>query len=268
MSSSLAAPVPPKDRPSRVWWRVLGGIAAVFVLAAALLQVVGLIARSTETQRRVLDIDGVERLVVDSDEGDVSITGSARDDLRLVAELEHGLRRARVRIERDGDTIRATSHCPPFPGFCAVDFAIEVPRGIAVVARSDNGDVSAGDLADAAELSSGNGNVRVANMSGDARLVSSNGDVTATALQGRLVDATSRNGNVSVDLAAAPQQVVAKSANGDVDVAVPDDGEPYALDMSTSNGSRSADIRTDPQSSRRLRVHSANGDVAVRYRLR
>lgn len=261
-------PVPPSERPSRPWWRVLGSIAAVGVLLISVVQIIGTIGRTTETERRTLEVTGITRLVVDSHDGNVEVTGSERDDIRLVARVEHGLWRTRLRIERDGDTWRASSNCPPFPGHCGVDYTIEVPRDLRVVARSGNGDVSARDLAAAAELFSANGNVRAANLSGDARLESRNGDVSGTALLGEVVEATSRNGDVSVDHASPPEHVVARSSNGDVEVAVPDDGEPYALDMETANGSRTGDIRTDPDSGRRLRIHSRNGDVTVRYRLR
>ena len=38
---------------------------------------------------------------------------------------------------------------------------------------------------------------------------------------------------------------MATSDNGSVEVVVPDDGEAYALDMSTDNGSENQDIRVD-----------------------
>lgn len=261
-------PIPPEDRPSRTWWRVLGSLAAIVVVAGALLQIVGLVARTTETVRRNVDVDGVERLVVTSNDGNLSVTGADREDVRVVAHLEHGIRRTRLRIEREGDTLRVSSTCPPFPGHCGADYTIEVPRDLRVVARLGNGDVTARDLGAPAELSSGNGNVRASGITGDARLDSGNGDVTGTGLRSDLVDATSRNGNVSVELLSAPDMVNARSSNGNVDVAVPDDGEPYALDISTANGTRTGDIRTDPDSSRQLRISSRNGDVAVRYSLR
>lgn len=262
--------VPPAGGPPRAgrrWWRVVGSIVAVFILSMTLLQVVAVIARSTETIRRTIPADGVEHVDVRANSGDVVVTGTGGDEVRIVARVEHGLFRTKVRIRRDGDTLRASSSCPPFPGLCSVGYTIEIPRGMRVVARSDNGDVTVRDLDGVADVSSSNGDVLASDLSGDARLESSNGDVTGTGLRGDVVTARSRNGNVTVELGAAPRQVEATSSNGDVDVALPDDGEAYALDMSTANGNSTGQIRTDPDSARRLHIRSSNGDVAVRYRL-
>lgn len=267
---SPPAPQPPRpSRPSgrgRRWWRAVGSVVAVVVLLSALLQVVGLLGRSTETVRRTLDLDGVLTLVVDSPDGDVSVAGARRSDARVVAHLEHGLWPSRLRVERRGDELVVRSWCPPVAGWCSARLSVEVPAGLPVVVRSGNGEVVARDLAAPARLRSSNGNVRAVGLGGPAHLSSANGDVTATALGGTRVVATSRNGDVSVDAATPPELLVAESSNGDAEVVVPDDGEPYRLEMSTANGNRTGDVRSDPDSDRRLRITSRNGDVSVRDR--
>jgi len=265
-----AAPRPSAGRPpaGRGWWRALGSLFAVAVLSMAVLQILGLLGHSTETIRRSVPVEGIEAIDVDASSGEVLLTGTSGDEVRIEARVEHGLWRTKVRIERDGTTLRARSSCPPFPGRCGVRYTVEVPRGVRVVARSDNGDVRARDLRGPAVLESSNGEVQAANLSGPALLTSSNGDVTAAGMQGESIEARSDNGAVSVDVVEAPDRLVAESDNGDVDVAVPDDGTAYALDLFTDNGTASGDIRTDPGADRSLRIRSDNGDVSVRYRLR
>ena len=58
--------------------------------------------------------------------------------------------------------------------------------------------------------------------------------------------------------------MVATSDNGSVEVVVPDDGEAYALDLSTDNGSRTEDIRIDSASPRTITISTENGDATAR----
>src|SRR5690606_31177069 len=118
-----------------------------------------LIARSTETIRSVHDVAGVDQLEVLARNGDVRITSTDRDDVLVVAEVSHGLRRTRAEVELVDGVLTATEDCPVLIGRCWVDYRIEVPRDLRVTVDADNGDVVARALSGPVRLSSGNGDV-------------------------------------------------------------------------------------------------------------
>lgn len=264
-------PTPPGDAPSdhgptRTWWRVLGSIAAVLLLAFCTLQLVSLFGRSTETVRRTVPVDGVRAFDVAADSGDVTIVGTDRDDIAIVARVSHGLWRTRVRIiERDG-VVSTSTECPALSNHCSVRYTIEVPREMVVNVDADNGSVRARGLTRKAVLTSGNGDVLAESLAGTARLGSDNGSVEARGMTTTAIEASSGNGDVVVELREPPEQVVAESDNGSVEVVLPDTPHAYDLDLSTDNGERFGQIRTDPASDRHLVIRSDNGDVTVGYR--
>jgi DUF4097 and DUF4098 domain-containing protein YvlB len=254
-------------RKGRGWWRVLGSIFAVVLLAMVVLQVLSIIARSTETVRTVHDLDGVDRLEVLASNGDVRISAVDRDDVLVVAEVSHGLRRTRTEVEVIDGVLTTSEDCPVLVGRCWVDYRIEVPRDLRVEVAANNGTITARALRGSATLRSDNGTVDAVGLRGPARLESDNGDVRAEALEATEVEARSSNGDVLVDLQVVPTRVVAESDNGDVELRVPRSEDAYDLDLGTDNGSEFGQLRTDPDSDRTLVVRSDNGDVTVGYQL-
>lgn len=254
-------------RKGRAWWRVLGSIAAVLILAMVVLQVLSLIARSTETVRSVHSVDGVDGLEVLASNGDVRVSAVDRDDVLIVAEVSHGLVRTRTEVEVIDGTLTASEECPFIVGDCQVDYRIEVPSDLRVTVDAGNGSVSARALGGPATLRSDNGGIDAVGLRGPSRLESDNGDVRAEALEAEEVEARSRNGEVLVDLQVVPTRAIAESDNGDVELRVPRSEDAYDLELRTDNGSESGQLRTDPDSDRRLVVRSRNGDVTVGYQL-
>jgi DUF4097 and DUF4098 domain-containing protein YvlB len=153
-----------------------------------------------------------------------------------------------------------------FSTFCNVDYTVEVPARMAVVARTSNDDIRLSGVDGSIDARTDNGRVQVRG-SGTAplRLGTDNGSVVATELRSASVVADSDNGSVELSFVRPPEQVQATTDNGEVTVVVPDDGTAYALDMGTDNGSTAASIRTDPGSSRSIVARSDNGDILVTY---
>jgi DUF4097 and DUF4098 domain-containing protein YvlB len=254
-------------RKGRGWWRALGSVAAVFILAMVVLQLLSLFARSTETVRSVHPVDRVDGLEVLAANGDVRISAVDRDDVLVVAEVSHGLAHTRTEVEVVDGMLTASEDCPILVGDCRVDYRIEVPSDLRVKIDAGNGSVAARSLGGAATLRSSNGDIDAVGLRGPARLESDNGDVRAEALETTEVEARSSNGEVLVDLQAVPTRAVAESDNGDVELRVPRSEDAYDLDLGTDNGSEFGQLRTDPDSDRTLVVRSDNGDVTVGYQL-
>jgi hypothetical protein len=63
----------------------------------------------------------------------------------------------------------------------------------------------------------------------------------------------------------APASLSARSSNGAIEVRLPPDSGPYAVETSTSNGTVSTDIRTDPAAPLSISLQTSNGDITVGY---
>ena len=266
-SPPLVPPAEDLPRRGRGWWRVLGSIVAVFILAMIVLQVVSIIARSSETVRSTHDVEGLDGLEVLASNGDVRISAVDRDDVLVVAEVSHGLVRTRTKVEVVDGMLTASQDCPFLVGRCWVDYRIEVPSDLRVTIDADNGSIAARSLGGPSTLRSDNGDVDAVGLHGPTRLQSDNGRVRAEAIESTEIEARSRNGEVLVDLQVVPTRAVAESDNGDVELRVPRSEHAYDLDLGTDNGSESGQLRTDPDSDRTLVVRSRNGDVTVGYQL-
>lgn len=247
-------------------WMVAGSIAAVIMLGFGTIQAVGLVAREESTVRQEFDAAELAGVEVTSDNGDVRVIGDETTTVRVVIRLEQGWSRIDRVARVEGDRLVLSASCPFLGGpFCSADYEVHVPPGIAVAARSDNGDASVTDVDGDATVSSSNGDVAGSRLGGVVRLGTDNGNVEGLDLRGRSVKGTSSNGDVELNFDLPPADVEVESSNGDVEVVVPRGDELYAVDATTDNGDARTPVRTDPSGRRRIVARSDNGDVTVRY---
>ena len=243
----------------------MAALIALAMVASTTIQLLDLAARQTTTARATYD--GVRALEVEGD-GDVRITGApAGAPVRVVARVTEGLRSPQRQAERDADgTLRLSSSCPAFfTGECAVRYDVSVPPGVAVVADSGAGDVTAEDLtSDAAvALQTSAGDVALDGVDApELRLHSSAGDVVARDVGSERVEATSSAGDVRLSLRVAPRSLDVDSSAGDVEIVVPD--AVYRLDADTTAGDvDTRSVRVDPDADRTIRARSSAGDVRI-----
>lgn len=253
--------------PRRVAWIALASVVAVTTLVIGTFSVVNLLAREQETITTVFDDPDVRLIDIELDNGSVTLVGSTDAAITVTTELTHGLRQAEQDVAVDGDrlVIRESCQGPPFATFCHAEYVLRVPTGVGTTIRSGNGSILVTGIDGPVDASSSNGSVAVSRTSGDVRLRSSNGRVEATAVASAMVEASSRNGRVSLAFAEPPEQVEVDSSNGAVEVVLPETGDAYRVDASSSNGEVDTPVRTDPTSSRTIVAESGNGSVTVRY---
>jgi hypothetical protein len=258
----------PSPRVRRAW-KLVGTLVAVPALLFVAAQVASALAHEQRTEVTTVAAAGLRRVVIDNAAGSIRVVGvEGADAVTVTARISDGWRATGHGVRRDGDRLVVEGSCPVFPStWCGVRHTIEVPSGLAVVARADDGTVMLTDLAADVEASSDNGRVELARIEGDVRASSDNGSVSATGLRSARVDARSRNGRVAVELVAPPRSVLATSHNGSVDVVVPDTDDLYRVEADTRNGAVSTPVRQDPDSDRTITVTSRDGDVTVAYAL-
>lgn len=115
-----------------------------------------------------------------------------------------------------------------------VDFFVQLPRGVKLVAATGNGDVSITNAGGEVKASSGNGEVEVRGAAGPVRVSSGNGDITVDRAGGPVV-ANSGNGNIRVTTARGP--VSANTGNGRIDAEMAALGGDDDMEFDTGNGS-------------------------------
>jgi hypothetical protein len=248
----------------RVAWLVVGSVLAVATLLWGGMQLVIAWAHETEVVDRTIT-EPVRTIDVRS-EGTVRIVGADVDAVRVHAEIDHGLRRTKESATLEGDRLVLRTDCPTFfSNYCEVDYTIEAPRDVTVVAHSDQGRVTLTDVSGPIEARSDQGRVEVLRASGDLHLRADQGRIEVLDSTSPTIDAAADQGSVRIELTAPPTNVRARSDQGSVRVVVPDDGEAYAVTLSTDQGSTDLAVPSDPDSDRVIDVESDQGDVSVRH---
>jgi len=259
---------PPLRRPrARALWWLAGLVLLASSLAWGVYTLVTVIAHEERTETTRFGAQGVEVLDVNSDGGRVTVTGRADlDEIVITADIGEGLRRTGNRQEIVDGRLELDATCPVLgSNWCSVNYTIEVPREMTVVASSDTSRVEVRGIDGEVTAQTDNGAIVVDDVTG--RLVAStdNGSVAATDIVATEAVVETDNGSISLEFSVAPSSVRADNSNGDVDVMVPQDGGDYLVDAVTGNGQVTTDVRTAPNADRTMELDTGNGDIAVRY---
>ena len=244
-------------------WLVIGSIAAAVTIVFGTVQVVSLLARSTD--ETTTTFEAVRRLVVDNHAGSIRLRSSPDATLRIDRKETRGLTKPSYseRLE-DGGLVIEASCAGPF-GWCEVQLEVEVPAGVDVDATGGGGSVRADGLDAGLRLRSSGGSITVVGSGPVLDLSSSGGSVNVEAAKARDVKVRSSGGSVRVRSTVVPDTVDARSSGGSVTVELPDGPTAYRVDATSSGGSARTQVRTDPTSSRRITADSRGGSVTVRY---
>lgn len=271
---TLPPPVPPPGprpvqpgRPARTGWLVAGAVALVLALGWGTYQMIGLVAHEKRTFVERFDAAAVSTIEIRTDNGHVTVIG--RDGLSEVvvtSNVTESLRSPRRRADRRADRLVLDADCPRFAGqWCSADYVVETPRDMALDIDSENGSIEIRGIDGDVVAFTDNGRIEVVDASGALELDSDNGRVTAEGLRSSWVKACSDNGRIELEFLAEPDEVVAETSNGRVEVIVPRTDATYRLELDSDNGDVNEEIRTDPTSRRLIRAESDNGSVTVRY---
>lgn len=256
----------PPDRPWMRWaWILLGTLFAVPLLLMGTFQIVSLLAHEEETRVQTFAADGVTTIDVEVSSGSITVIATNDPTITVTARISRGLTTTDHSETLDGDTVRLRAYCNHVVSkFCGVDYTIEAPADVIVLARTEHSDIDVTGTTGGVTARTENGSVTTTEVSGMLDLRSENGSITAEIVQGSL-RAHTDNGSLRASFREPPDDVFASSANGSVLVVVPDTDDAYALDVSSDNGRTTGAVRTDPASPRRITAHSDNGSVTVRY---
>jgi hypothetical protein len=255
----------PKTRSIRTAWLAGGSLFAVAMLGYGSTQTVGLLAHQRRHAHTVISTP-VRAMDVSSGAGRLRIQATTDPNITIDASISDGLFSPTHHESVQGDVLVIRSSCvPTFNTFCTVNYTIRVPQGLSIKARSSGDAISVTGLNGDLDLSSSGGGVRVNGGGGRMHLSSSGGPINATGISSDTVSTNSSGGGIHVSFAQPPSNVSASSSGGAVTIDLPNTGDAYHVQASSSGGSTHTDVRIDPTSPRLVKAHSSGGGVRVRY---
>ncbi|AQS69813.1 DUF4097 family beta strand repeat-containing protein [Streptomyces pactum] len=161
----------------------------------------------------------------------------------------------------DDGRLKLRTRCSGVVADCATKHRVEVPRGIAVTVKTDDGSVRAQGFRDALEIRTADGSVRVSDSSGPLELHSDDGSLRAD-VSSRRVNASTRDGSVRLELGAVPDLVDTRSDDGSVTVDLP--RATYKVSAESDDGSVDVSVPRDDASSHEVTARTQDGKVTVR----
>ncbi|MZD05074.1 DUF4097 family beta strand repeat protein [Streptomyces sp. SID5785] len=167
------------------------------------------------------------------------------------------------RWDADTDRLTLRLHCSGFVADCAARHRVEVPRGIAVVVRGDDGSVRAEGLRNGLDVSARDGSVRVTNTAGPLRLHTEDGSVKATGVDARRVSVHTEDGSADLALRTVPDRVDAVGEDGSVTLALPGSAR-YKVATHSEDGSVHVAVPRADDSAHRVSVRTQDGKVTLR----
>jgi len=277
------APAPPAPRRPAHAWFVVGAVLGGLMILQAAASFAGLLARHIDTI--AIAAPAAHRLVVHSSSGNVTVTGTNRDDIAGTAKRTWSFVQPKITTTHVGDAVELGVSCGwNISGYCGASFDLQVPAGTVVDLHTSSGDVVANGLQADATLSTSSGRVSATDVVGHVTAGSSSGDVVVRGGSGDLdlsassghidvagtsasrVTARSSSGDIDLALAADPQTVDAHASSGHIAVVLPNTpGVAYKLALHADSGTTSGQVRTDPSSPRSITASASSGDVSVAY---
>lgn len=211
-----------------------------------------------EVRQHRFTMTGGELLIDVGPNGNIEVDTHAGREVRVVARVTARARNAsaaadlagRVDVRAGGGEVRASGPRTTGTTGWTVNVRVSVPAGVAVNARTTNGNITVAGTGAAVQARTTNGNITVSDVASRLEVRTTNGSVRA---------GVARN---------APnlQGVQIRTTNGSVQLALPD-GASGQLELSTTNGGITTDIPITVQgqvSRRRVSATLGSGGPEVR----
>ena len=220
-------------------------IPATTLAALAILPLAACTGMPTTAEKLDYQIDqAVTALVIDARAASVAIvTGDG--PVTVTEEHRYSRTKPTTAHQVDGQTLRLTeSGCGDDNLRCDVDYQIRMPKAMSV------------------EITAQAGRVKVDGIGGNLRVATQAGAVEGRALRSANATIETEAGAASLEFAAAPTLVRARTSAGAVELRVPGTTA-YAVDVRTSVGATSVDVDKDPASKHRIEIQTDVGAVKI-----
>jgi hypothetical protein len=256
----------PRVRSAFLW---MGSAVTVVALTSMLFNLLNAVAWNTYVVEHFVaeaELDGIETIEVRNSAGGIEVIGVGAGGAKLTSEVTDGVFSADHGYRLDAERLVVTGDCRfAFATNCRVDHHLEAPSSLALVLRSNHGDLSVTDTSGPIRADARFGEVTIGRVSGPLEVDNRFGSIRLRDLRSQLVRVEQTFGELQASFIEAPAEVSVVSRFGAVVIEVPDDGGTYAVTGSSSFGERRIEVRTDPDSARRIHVDHDFGDLTIRY---
>lgn len=230
--------------------------------------------KATDVEENTLKVSEPVNLTLTNDFGDVSVTGGADEQVKIVAEktawgssdaeAQKELEELEVLIEQDGSNVNISIQHPDQmnvlnlrPDVWSVKFTLTVPADTAVTLRAFNGDLTLAGIQGKADLQTDFGNIDLSAVSGLVAVKSNNGSITAKdILSEEDITLTSEFGNVTAQEISGAN-VSAASTNGALDL------NGITASILLKAGSDFGNITLTASQAPTVDIRSSNGKVSL-----
>ncbi len=229
-------------------WSKLFVILGVLVLTGVALWAIAELTEDTEVVTQTVSVEGVTRIVVDGEAGDITIAVEDRSDIEVTSELSSSLwSEVRNQVDTSAGALTVTSGCDNsfFVFNCSVSHTIRIPAD------------AVGEL----DLSTAAGTIAVTGSSAEVEARTSAGDIELLDFSGDGATLRTTAGSITVDAAVAPRAISAETTAGRIAITVPD--EVYAVDTDTTAGDADVSVRTDPNADRTIIASTTAGEITI-----
>jgi hypothetical protein len=190
--------------------------------------------------------DKVSEIEVNSPSGDIVLTESDRDGIRVTETLHwRGDNKPIPEHPVSGSGVTLRYDCNDEIGFqsCSIDYKVEVPKGLKV------------------KVETGSGQITLRAVTNELTANTGSGDIEASGLSAKNAFAETGAGNVRLAFSGAPDDVEVRTGSGDASVKVPDGT--YAVSTDTGSGDQSVEVKDDDSAPRKVSVETGSGDASV-----
>lgn len=231
--------------------------AAGIAIAAVALSGCGLLPAHKTVDAATLS-DTVDAVRIDGNSGSITVQGvSGATDIRIEREIHYwgNKREFGATYTVSGDEL-VLSGCG---SRCSVNYTVELPAGVNVSGRTDNGAIELEAVNDV-DVETSNGRISLDEVTGRVQASTSNGRIEGEGLTGTGIIAKTSNGSIELELE-TPQNVRANTSNGSITLHVPSGS--FNVRAETSNGGKNINIPTDPNGTFLLDVGTSNGSITL-----
>lgn len=255
-------------------------------------------AKFSEQLDWTLDGAGVSSVKAETNNGSISLRGSAQDQVTVhawkkvraptEAAAEEFARQVQIHVERDGSEIHIYREHPrpPLGTSVSVRYEISSPRHVGANLRTSNGAIRIHEIDGAVEAATSNGAIELQGGAGNVNLRTSNGAIQVQDATGHIRAGTSNgkisaslglleegvfttsNGSITVDIREGNPPVTAKTSNGAIHMTLPAafSGQ---LDAKTTNGRVHSELPVSVSEGSKRRLVGQigeGGETAVKLR--
>jgi len=269
-TSTPTAPLPPTPAPGagtslrRRLVLTVGIIVMVALFAVGAWTAAGFATLHRAEQQQSFAFTA-SRLVVEADDGPIHVTAGQAARVEVATHLTYSqLSPSKPSVRMDGDRLILKDGCRHAMNvYCVTRYDLRVPAQVALQVTSSDGSVTVSGISGDLDLRTANGAINADGASSRLQLRTSDGAITARDLHSTSVGAVTSNGGVRLSFLTDPTAVSARSSDGAVRITLPRDGTAYRVDATTSDGSRTVDVPTNPDATSSISAHTSNGAVSV-----